>query len=159
MIRMNEPPDAVRDPHVVREAVITWQTGLLNALGAAETWEEASDADYSTNKPDWDGYGAVMLLAAYDERPDLAPGTRQPIGCAARPSRRSLLASSAKQPLTRLPGKPHSGTRLSSAEPNGVCRSAPGQPSSGRPCRTATRSPWAASITCSPSCKHSTNER
>ncbi len=42
--------------------------------------EEASDADYSTDKPDWDGYGAVILLAAYDERPDLAPGTRQPTG-------------------------------------------------------------------------------
>jgi hypothetical protein len=28
---------------------------------------------YWTDKPDWDGYGAVLLLAAYDERPDLHP--------------------------------------------------------------------------------------
>jgi hypothetical protein len=29
---------------------------------------------WSTDKPDWDGYGAVVLLAAFEERPDLAPG-------------------------------------------------------------------------------------
>lgn len=93
MIRMNEPPDAVRDAHVVHEAVIAWQTRLLKALGAAEAWEEAFDADYSTDKPDWDGYGAVILLAAYDERPDLAPGTGQRTG----PRRQAIAETAPRQ--------------------------------------------------------------
>lgn len=56
-------------------SVRTWQGELLEALGlGGEPWREDPDLPYWTDKPDWDGYGGLLLLAAYAERPDLAPG-------------------------------------------------------------------------------------
>lgn len=72
-----EPSAEMRDVGVVLEIVKAWQAGLLEALGLAAGWRESGDAEYATDKPDWDGYGAVILLAAYDERPDLVPGYAQ----------------------------------------------------------------------------------
>jgi hypothetical protein len=67
------PDDRVTDPKEVREAVVAWCEGLGQALGIPCEWPEAVDSPYWTDKPDWDGYGAVVLAAAYDERPDLRP--------------------------------------------------------------------------------------
>jgi hypothetical protein len=68
-----EPEDAISDPAVIGQAVQQWRDGLGVALGVACDWPETADAPYWTDKPDWDGYGAVVLMAAYDERPDLKP--------------------------------------------------------------------------------------
>lgn len=68
-----EPPDAVSDPRLIRDAVEEWRQGLGAGLGVDCDWPETVDSPYWTDKPDWDGYGAVMLMAAYDERPDLRP--------------------------------------------------------------------------------------
>jgi hypothetical protein len=76
VVRINEPPDAIRDPEVVRQAVISWQQGLLRSLGISDAWDDDAEMDYRTDKPDWDGYGAVVLTAAYDEHPDLSPGMK-----------------------------------------------------------------------------------
>jgi hypothetical protein len=65
--------DQVTDPEEVLGAVAAWCEGLGQALGVACEWPESADSPYWTDKPDWDGYGAVMLAAAYDERPDLRP--------------------------------------------------------------------------------------
>lgn len=75
VLRPNEPADAVRDAAVVHEAVGSWQQGLLKQLGVDQGWDDAPGGEYVTDKPDWDGYSAVVLLAAYDEQPDLAPHT------------------------------------------------------------------------------------
>ncbi len=80
VIRANENPNAVRDPAVVSPVVQAWQDGIVRSLGASIGWEDSVDVDYATDKPDWDGYGAVLLLAAFDERPDLAPGTKTRAG-------------------------------------------------------------------------------
>ena len=76
VIRPNEPADAIHDTSVVEVAVGEWQGRLLQSLDVVGDWADTADAPYSTDKPDWDGYGAVVLLAAGRERPDLAPGTR-----------------------------------------------------------------------------------
>jgi hypothetical protein len=73
--RRSEPSAQMRDVRVVGEIVKAWQGGLLGALGVTTGWREIADAEYATDKPDWDGYGAVVLLAAYDEQPGLAPGS------------------------------------------------------------------------------------
>lgn len=70
------PEGAITDPDVVRGVVLHWQQGLaagLAARGVADVgWEEGPDAPYATAAPGWAGYGALMLLAAYDDRPDLS---------------------------------------------------------------------------------------
>ena len=76
MYRPNEPHDVERDADVVRGAVLAWRGGLLAAMDRrADDWVEDADAPYRSDKPAWSGYGAVVLLAAHLERPDLAPGT------------------------------------------------------------------------------------
>lgn len=75
--RPNEPDDVERDVAIVEQAVREWQQSLLRDLGCGDqAWPESATSPYSTDKPDWDGYGAVVLLAAHIERPDLAPGSR-----------------------------------------------------------------------------------
>ncbi len=74
VVRADEPEDAVRDTAIIQSAVQKWVQGLLDALGVQGGWQDALDTPYATDKPDWDGYGAVVQLAAFDERPDLVPG-------------------------------------------------------------------------------------
>lgn len=68
--------DVITDPTVVADAVLSWQAGLLTALGASGGWADEAGLPYWTAKPDWDGYGGMVLLAAYDEQPELNPATR-----------------------------------------------------------------------------------
>jgi hypothetical protein len=68
-----EEEDRETDSTVVQNAVQEWQQWLGNALGSPVDWAEGPSQPYWTDKPDWDGFGAVLLLAAYDERPDLRP--------------------------------------------------------------------------------------
>lgn len=41
-------------------------------------WTESLSAPYETDKPSWDGYGAVQLLAAYAEKKKPVPADVQP---------------------------------------------------------------------------------
>ncbi|MGC4897295.1 hypothetical protein [Micromonospora sp. DT31] len=74
IVRAQEDDDRETDPDVVYDAVRGWQQWLGEALGAPADWPEGTNRPYWTDKPDWDGFGAVLLFAAYDERPDLQPG-------------------------------------------------------------------------------------
>lgn len=65
------------DPAEVETAVAAWQLELLEALGGGTPWPDNRDLPYWTDKPDWDGYGGLVLLAAYAECPDLAPTARR----------------------------------------------------------------------------------
>lgn len=73
-----EVEDPVTDPDAVLDAVRDWQAGIGEALGDPLDWPEGPQMPYRTDKPDWDGYGAVVLLAAYDEQPDLRGDTDRP---------------------------------------------------------------------------------
>lgn len=72
-----EPDDVITDPAVVSDVVRSWRASLLGALGSPQGWADEADLPYWTDKPDWDGYGGMVLLAAYDERPELRPGNRR----------------------------------------------------------------------------------
>ncbi len=74
MIRTEGSDDRVTDLAVLRPALVEWRRQLNEALGSniAEPldWDEAS-SEYATGRPNWDGYIALRLWAAYAEHPDL----------------------------------------------------------------------------------------
>jgi len=77
-----EPGDApireirVTDVQPRTQPIAEWKAGVLRTLGLNEEWDDKPDGEYYTDKPGWEGYGAVVLLAAYDEHPELAPGAK-----------------------------------------------------------------------------------
>ncbi|MGW4498145.1 hypothetical protein ACWENR_05945 [Micromonospora sp. NPDC004336] len=73
IVRAHEEEDGETDPDVVQDVVRGWQQWLGEALGGPVDWPDDPTRPYWTDKPDWDGFGAVLLLAAYDEQPDLRP--------------------------------------------------------------------------------------
>ena len=44
-----------------------WRSRLSKEAGVPLAWNESQDAEYFTDKPGWDCYGAVLLWAAYEE--------------------------------------------------------------------------------------------
>ena len=56
-------------------AIQAWRDGLLAEglfAGMADCdWPEAMDLEYETDKPDFEGWGAVQVWAAYAERPGM----------------------------------------------------------------------------------------
>lgn len=77
VVHVNDP-DAVGDPAQALPVVQEWQRELQQAFGLASTWRESVDGGYTTDKPDWSGYTALLLAAAQVERPDLPRGTHGP---------------------------------------------------------------------------------
>jgi hypothetical protein len=73
------PESSNPSPELVRDAVIKWRaalsSGLGSELGQPLYWDESETAPYFTDKPAWDGYGGVLLLAAHDEHPEVAHPT------------------------------------------------------------------------------------
>ncbi len=104
---MPEPEDAITEPTEVKKAVTAWQRGLVEAVGGDEAWPEDADLPYWTDKPDWDGYGGLVLLAAYDEKPDLRPGGRTGFFSKRTPadSPREFSESGAYKEAAKSPGR------------------------------------------------------
>jgi hypothetical protein len=73
-----EPGDAP-DAATALTAVRNWQAWLAEEFPVPLKWDEGADLPYWTDKPDWSGFGAAVLLAAYELRPDLRPPAGQPI--------------------------------------------------------------------------------
>jgi hypothetical protein len=69
--RLNEPEDVVTDPEEVRAAVLEWREALADTLELPLAWSEDDDMPYFTDKPDWSGYGALLLFAAHQEHPEI----------------------------------------------------------------------------------------
>jgi hypothetical protein len=63
------------DRERIRGAVLAWREGLGRALQPhlAEPldWSEAAEAPWFTGRPGWDGFGSLVLWAAYAEQPAL----------------------------------------------------------------------------------------
>ena len=64
-----------KDRERIRQAVLAWRDGLGGALqphlGAPLDWAEATEAPCFTGRPGWDGFGSLVLWAAYAEHPGL----------------------------------------------------------------------------------------
>jgi hypothetical protein len=68
-----ERPDAVTDPQEINRAVLMWRGALAKDLHNARLiasdldWAEGLDVPYFTDKPGWNAFGGLLLLAAYEE--------------------------------------------------------------------------------------------
>jgi hypothetical protein len=64
-----------KDSERIRKAVLTWWDGMKGALREhlAEPfdWAETTEAPWFTGRPGWDGFGSLVLWAAYAEQPGL----------------------------------------------------------------------------------------
>jgi len=60
---------------LIRARVIGWRGALAKALGdriaGPLEWDEREDAPWYTHRPGWDGFGSLVLWAAYAEHPVL----------------------------------------------------------------------------------------
>lgn len=78
LARPRGPSELVGDPGRIAAAVMAWRSALAAQLGhridEPFDWEEALDTPWFTARPGWDGFGALMLWAAYAEH----PGRRRP---------------------------------------------------------------------------------
>jgi len=76
MIGPDGPPQAA-DWNEVAELVTHWKTAINMGLGENLSqpldWDESSSAPYFTDRPGYDGYGALLVWAAHAER-----GTKPP---------------------------------------------------------------------------------
>jgi hypothetical protein len=66
---------SAKDSERIRKAVLTWRDGMKRALRQhlAEPldWAETAEAPWFTDRPGWDGFGSLVLWAAYAEQPGL----------------------------------------------------------------------------------------
>jgi hypothetical protein len=63
--------DRLKDPQRIPSAVLAWRATLSESLGSKITlpldWDENLEAPYFTGRPGWDGFGSLVLWAAYAE--------------------------------------------------------------------------------------------
>lgn len=63
-------------PTEVKQAVAAWASGLAGSLNVPSIGSEDSALPYFTDKPAWDGYGGLILWAAYVDQ-GLDPARRK----------------------------------------------------------------------------------
>jgi hypothetical protein len=67
--------DRLKDPQRIPPAVLAWRAALSDSLGSKIAlpldWDEALEVPYFTGRPGWDGFGSLVLWAAYAEHPAL----------------------------------------------------------------------------------------
>ena len=67
--------DRLKDPQRIPPAVLAWRSALSDSLGSKLAlpldWNEALEVPYFTGRPGWDGFGSLVLWAAYAEHPAL----------------------------------------------------------------------------------------
>lgn len=71
--RPRGPAALVESSAGIHAAVVAWRADLVRSLGdridTPLDWEETPDAPYFTGRPGWDGFGSLVLWAAYAEHP------------------------------------------------------------------------------------------
>ena len=77
--RTDDGDEEKLSPDEVREIVCSWRDEMLAAVTPEnqlpETWEESNDKAYYTDKPDWDAFGAMLLVAAAHTYEETIPET------------------------------------------------------------------------------------
>jgi hypothetical protein len=80
--RRTRSSDPGKDGERMRNAVLAWREGLGRALqphlDTPLDWSEAAEAPWFTGRPGWDGFGSLVLWAAYAEQPGLPRPTALP---------------------------------------------------------------------------------
>jgi hypothetical protein len=78
----DEPKDKTKEANRIRPSIIAWRRKLGDALGgripSRLDWDESAEAPYFTARPGWDGFGSLVLWAAYSEHPALRRPGRLP---------------------------------------------------------------------------------
>lgn len=73
--RVHRSPQGAAESDRIQAAVLQWRTNLGASLGntvvAPLDWDESPDVPYFTARPGWDGFGSLVLWAAYAEHPGL----------------------------------------------------------------------------------------
>jgi hypothetical protein len=68
---LSEVPDAAR----IRPRILEWRQSLARSLGDRLSeplgWDESATEQYFTARPGWDGFGSLVLWAAYAEHPSV----------------------------------------------------------------------------------------
>jgi hypothetical protein len=69
------PDTSDKEPEQTRLAMTAWRAVLAQSLGdriaGPLEWDESPEAPYFTGRPGWDGFGSLVLWAAYAEHPAL----------------------------------------------------------------------------------------
>jgi len=67
--------DRLKDPQRIPSSVLAWRATLSESLGSKIArpldWDDTLEAPYFTGRPGWDGFGSLVLWAAYAEHPAL----------------------------------------------------------------------------------------
>jgi hypothetical protein len=75
---MRAGADPGKESERIRKAVLAWREGMKRALrqhlSEPLDWAETNEAPWFTGRPGWDGFGSLVLWAAYAEQ----PGVRRP---------------------------------------------------------------------------------
>ncbi len=73
VLRQPESPDAIKDPAVINTGVLQWRDVMLQGLRATGShvtelaWDERVETPYFTDKPGWDCFGALLILASHEQ--------------------------------------------------------------------------------------------
>ncbi len=74
-VRPAGPAQAAESQARIRPQVLAWRSALARALGKRIRipldWDETDQARWFTGRPGWDGFGSLVLWAAYAEHPSL----------------------------------------------------------------------------------------
>jgi hypothetical protein len=96
-----EPPQPADE---IRQAVAAWCRALSAGLAAHGciplSWDEGDAQPYFTDRPGWEGYGALLVWAAHAEHPDLPIPNEVPDSWADDPA---YLRSAARDSKTQFP--------------------------------------------------------
>jgi len=76
------PADPKKDRERLHRAVLAWRATLGSSLaphlGEPLAWDESMTTPWFTGQPDWDGFGSLVLWAAYAEQPGLQRPAKLP---------------------------------------------------------------------------------
>ena len=82
MIYAGGQPPTPQPAHEIQEAVRAWRVAMQHGLGTnmphTIEWDESEHSPYFTDRPGWPGYTGLLLLAAYEDHPDLTPPAQLP---------------------------------------------------------------------------------
>ncbi len=71
--RPSVPDDRPNESDRIRPRILQWRDALARSLGdnigEPLHWDESAAAPYFTARPGWDGFGSLVLWAAYSEHP------------------------------------------------------------------------------------------